>query len=199
MPEQKEAPVGEVYLREARLSFPHLAEKHKATEDADPKYSASFLIDPSTKEGKRTIRACEEAISEAKQKAFGKEVRLKPERLHFMDGDECVSASTGEVIPGYEGMMVAKASNKGAVPLYGRDKRLVEGDDINSFFYGGAYVQAFVRFYGTRKGGSPGVFASLEGVRFLAHGERFGAAPISADKFEDLPEDEDEDEDETFL
>lgn len=187
----------EVYLKNVRLSFPHLLEKHKATEDAKPKYSAEFLIDPNTKIGKENIKKVEAAYAEAEMKAFKKKgLRYKPDRCHYKDGDDCVGQASGEVYDGYAGMKVVKASSDTMPSLLSRARKPISPD--NSPFYGGCYVEAIVRFYGTSKGGAPGLFATLEAVRFWDDGEHFGSAPVGADAF-DADDDEGEDDDEGML
>lgn len=186
---------GQVYLKEVRLSYPHLIEKQKANEDAEPKYSCAFIIDPSTKDGKRNIKLIEKALDEACMKEWKKpfsKMRFKEDRCCYFSGDD-VFDSDGNPKIGYEGMMIIKASNKNRVDLRHRDKSVVEPDD--SPFFGGCYGEAIIRLYGTPKGGSNGLFASLELVRYVRKGEAFGAGPVDDSILDDLDDDEDEDED----
>lgn len=195
-----EKQIGEVYLKGVRLSFPHLTEKHKATEDSKLKFGSTFLIDPETKLGKQNIKNIEAAIEAAKEKAFkGQKVRFKEGRICYRDGDDCVSGTSGEVYDGYEGMKVVSASAEQMPTLLHRNKKRV--DPENSPFYGGCFVEAIVRFYGTSKGGGPGIFATLEAVRFWEDGDHFGSAPVSADAFDDDDDDgfEDDDADDDML
>lgn len=179
-----------VYLKNVRLSYPHLFERHKANETAEPKFSATFLIDPTTKEGKANIKKIEAAIEAAEQQAFKKTgLRYKDDRKHFMDGNDCLTR-TGEIKPGYEDMMVVKASNKDPFPIRNRDKKLT--DPNKSPYYGGCYVEVFVSCYGTTKGGSPGLFFSLDAIRFFKDGERFGREEIGEDAFDDYEDDDEE-------
>lgn len=186
-----------VYLKGVRLSYPHLHERHKASEDAQPKFSATFLIDPSTKEGKMNIRKLEAAVKAAELQAFKKSgLKYKSDRNHFMDGNECLDKA-GEIKVGYEDMMVVKASNKDPIKLIHRNKKPVEADKTP--FYAGCIVEGFVNAYGTTKGGSNGLFFTMDAVRFWEDGERIGRGEISDDAFDDDDEDEgygqDEDED----
>ncbi len=187
----------EVYLKNVRLSYPHLTEKQKATEDATPKYSAAFLIDPSTKVGRQNIKRIKAAMAAAEEQAFKKTgLRYKDDRICFKDGNECYNQN-GDVKDGYEDMMVLRASNPNPITLLHRNKKTVDPD--NSPFYGGCYVEAIVRLYGTKKGGAPGLFASLEAVRFWEDGEHFGSPPVGADAFDDDDEEDDFDEDDDLL
>ena len=189
MAEKKKDP-RRVYLKNVRLSYPHLHERQKANEDADPKFSASFLIDPSTKEGRLNIKKIEAAIEEARKAAGIKDtVKIKDDRMCFLDGDENTDEE-GNIKAGYEDMKFIKAANKDPVRLLTRKKGEVEAD--NSPFYGGCYVEAMLGLYATKKGGSWGIFASLDGVRFWDDGESFGKSAINDDEWDD---DEDDDDD----
>lgn len=183
-----------IRLTNVRLSYPHLWKRQKANEEAEPKFSAAFLIDPSTPEGKKNVARIEKAIAAAKEQKWGKaDKKIKADRLCFFDGNDVVDEDDN-VKKGYEDMMVIKASNKSQFLRLNRDKTHADEDDDP--FYGGCYVDAILNAYGTDAGGPPGVFASLDGIRFRKDGERFGAAPIDEDEFEDLDDDEFEDDDE---
>ena len=97
------------------------------------------------------------------------------------------------VYDGYAGMMVLKASSDNMPTLLSRQKRPI--DIKNSPFYGGCFVQGIARIYGTVKGGAPGLFATLEAVRFWDDGESFGAARVGADAFDGDDDEDDGDAD----
>jgi len=185
----------QVYLKSVRLSYPHLTEKQKANEDAKPKYSAAFIIDPTTKAGKANVKKIKAAIAAAEEKKWKKTgFKYKEGRCCFFDGNDAVD-DEGNVKVGYEDMQIIKASNERPVDLRHRNKTRVDFDD--SPFYGGCYVEAILRLYGTENGGSKGLFASLELVRFVENGEPFGAPPVDdsiLDDLDDLDEDEGEDD-----
>ncbi|AIT13311.1 hypothetical protein DSS3P1_76 [Ruegeria phage DSS3-P1] len=179
-----------VYLKNVRLSYPHLHERQKANEDAPPKFSAAFLIDPSTKSGKENLAQIKAAVEAARKEGKVPEgVKFKADRLCYFKGDDNTD-DEGNVKAGYEGMMCIKASNKDPVRLLTRKKG--EVDPEKSPFYGGCYVEAMLGLYATKKGGSWGIFASLDGVRFWDDGEPFGKESVSDDEWDD---DEDDDED----
>lgn len=182
-----------VYLKGVRLSYPHLWVRQKANPEAEPKFSASFLIDPSTKQGKKNIAAIERAITAAKEKKWGKpDKKIKPDRLCFIDGNDVVD-DEDNVKKGYEDMMVIKASNKDVFRRLHRNKKEAEKDDDP--FYAGCYVECILNLYGTDNGNVPGVFASLDGIRFEKDGERFGSEGVTDDDFDDYEDDDDEDDD----
>lgn len=189
MTEKKKDP-RRVYLKNVRLSYPHLHERQKANEDADPKFSASFIIDPETPEGKKALKDIKAAVMEARKAAgVPEKVKFKADRLCYFRGDDATD-DEGNVRDGYEGMIIIKAANKDPFRLLTRKKK--EVDPEKSPFYGGCIVEGMIGLYCTKKGGSWGAFASLDGVRFWDDGEPFGKPPISDDEWDD---DEDEDED----
>lgn len=185
---------GQVKLIDVRGSFLRLFEPSKSTEEGRETYKANFLIDPSTPNGRKTAKACEEALAEIKRltwKEKADKVKIKEDRICYRDGESFVGAESGEIYDGYEGMMVVVSANQSRPTVIGRNReQLVEKDGV---IYSGCYVNAIVRFYAVTdqaKGGN-GVFASLEGVQFVRKGEAFGNAPISADEFDDLGDDDD--------
>lgn len=188
--------LGEVVLKDVRLSFPHIWKKQAATEDATPKFSAAFLMDPSTPAGKKNVKSCEKAIADVMKEKWKKEVRLKPGREGMQDGDEQISDNTGEVYDGYEGMMVVSAKNGNRIPIVDADKTTLAEEDGKP--YAGCYVNAVIRFFAVddAKKGGKGIFASLEAIQFKRDGEAFGAAPVDVDDyFDEEGFDDDEDGD----
>jgi hypothetical protein len=195
----KETDPRQVYLKEVRFSYPHLIEKQKANEEAEPKYSCAFIIDPGTKMGRRNIKLIEAALDEACMAEFKKpfdKMKFKDDRVCYFSGDD-VFDSNGDPKAGYEGMMIVKASNKNRVDLRNRNKSAVDPDE--SPFYGGCFGEAILRFYGTKKGGSPGLFASLELCRWTGHGEAFGSPPVDDSILDDLDDEDDEDDEDDLL
>lgn len=195
---KRELKLGEVVLMNVRLSFPHLFEPTSAVADGPKKYRADFLMDPTTKIGKRNIAACEKAKAAVEKETFGKDgQKYKDGRCMLKDGNDCENSS-GEIYQGYEDMMVVSASNGTRIPIVDADKTPLAKDDGKP--YGGCYVNAVVRFYGMKdpdKGGK-GLFASLETVQFYKDGEAFGAEPADPDDyFDDVSDFEDEADDDS--
>lgn len=200
MATKPEKRLGEVYLRDVRLSFPHLFKKSASVEGGKEKYRASFLIDPSTKEGKKVIAAIEKAKEAVEAEVFGKTPTYKDDRCCFVEGETQISNNTGDPYDGYEGMMVLKASTDNRPTLLDRRKQPVTEED--GVLYAGCHVDGIVRLWGTKKKeqGGIGLFASLEGVMFRRDGEAFGATPVGADAFDDVEDfDDDEDSDDDML
>lgn len=188
----------EVILKDVRLSFPKLFTPEQSTPDSKPKFSAAFLMDPTTEQGKDNLRRILTAVKHACEDEWDDSERykkIKADRVCFGDGNEQTSQQTGEVYDGYKDMKFVKASapeNRRPV-LVDRSRRPVSEQD--QVFYGGCYCNAVIRVYtitDKNKGGN-GVFASLEAVQFSRDGDPFGAGPVNAeDVFENLADGEDD-------
>lgn len=182
----------EVKLTNVRLSFAHIftAQPGKKQEDGSigkPKFNCAFLIPKNTKEGKKHIEAMKEAMRQARDAKWGaKPPKLKAEKLCLRDGDQ-------EDYDGYEGMMYVSASNTRRPTVIDRDRSPLTEEDGKP--YSGCYVNAIVRIWCQDNEFGKRINASLEGVQFVKDGEAFGAAPLDADSFDDLGEDEDDDGD----
>lgn len=196
MSERKDVAV----LKDVRLSFPKLFKAVKSTETSPPKFSAAFLIDPDTKQGKANIKAIEAAIDHVKTSTWGDKAdkiynNIEWDRKPLRDGNKATN-SEGDAYAGYEDMMFVQASSpeKRRPTVLNRNKApLVDEDGV---IYGGCYVDAVVSVYSVTdkdKGGN-GVFASIEIVRFRRDGEAFGSGPLDADDYLDDLEDDEDDE-----
>lgn len=199
--EEKQQSVGEVVLKNVRLSFAHLDEAEASVANGPKKYSASFIIDPETEDGKATLLDARRAFSAAcKAEKKWPEDKLKKiveaideDRKALREGNK-ITNDEGDTPAEYEDKWVVKATRpeKQKRPsVFNRRKEAVEpGDD--QWPYSGCYVDAVVRFYTITdkdKGGN-GVFCGLEAVRFRADGEAFGNSKrVSADAFDDLDDD----------
>ncbi|QGH44981.1 hypothetical protein [Bacteriophage Phobos] len=198
MAEAKKKRLGTIALKLVRLSFPKLFTPESSTEDGPKKYSAGFLIDPSTPEGKANIKALEAERDRIATELWGDKAdkilaKLDADRSLLRDGDDATNQE-GDVYDGYEDMMYITASNKRKPQTLDRDKTPV--DDEDDILYGGCYVDAIVSVWGTTKKelGGNGIFATLELVRKRREGDRFGAAPVDVDDYLDDLDDEDEED-----
>lgn len=179
--------LGRVRITNARLSYPALF-KPKAfgkNKEGDKKYQASFIIDPSTREGKILCERIEDAIEDVKHAKWGKKPPKLKGKICFLEGD----GDDGEE---FDGMMVLRSNNIKRPKVFDRSKLEVEeGDDEAP--YGGCYVDGIVTIWAQDNEFGQRINGSLEAVRFRKHGEAFGAAPVSADEFDDLDDDDDDD------
>lgn len=187
MTEKKEI-VGEVLLRNVRLSFPALHEPSEMEgEDGTIRrfYKANFLI-PKDGDEFKNVAAIKKASNEAKAKKWGSNEKewpkLKPDRICLRDGDL-------ENWDGYAGMLYLSANSpvdrKPQVLTNRKDKdkkwiRALPGMDRNP--YAGCYVNALVRLWVQDNKQGKRLNASVEVVQFLRDGDAFGAAPVNADE-----------------
>lgn len=184
-----------ITLENVRLSFPTLVTAKATIDNGPKKFSANFIIDPTTSQGKSNIAKIEKAIAAAEMDEFGKmgivEKLRDPKRKVYRPGEDFVNTD-GEIYNGYEGMM-GLSTKAGKRPLLlDRKKQPVDVDDIEDVFQGGYRVDAIVNLYCTskEKQGGRGLFASVNAIRFREEDETFGGAKASADDFEDIDEDD---------
>jgi hypothetical protein len=168
-----------VTLKDVRLSYPHIFNK-QTYEANEPSFSASFIVDPSTKVGKANKAAMDAAIKAVIAAGFPDKAPKEDKRC-WVEGDEDK--------PEQIGMFVAKASNKKRFPILARDGKtpLTEEDGKP---YGGCYVNVVIDVYPNTK--YKRISASLMGIQFLRDGEAFGAPPLPDDAFEDMGDEEDD-------
>ena len=188
---------GEVQLNRVRLSFPTLKNKKASVKDGKEKFSANFIIDPSTPDGQRNIEKCRKAIQEAEMETFKKTGVVKtiedPKRVVFRPGNKFRNQE-GEVYEGYEGMIGISCNSPDRPKLWDRHVTPVEVEDIEDVFQGGYWCDAVLKFYcvaGADKGGR-GLFCAVNGIRSHQRGQVFSTGGrVTADMFDALPEDDD--------
>lgn len=190
-----ETPIGEVILKNVRLSFFHGFKPAPVKTNSDGttrggNFQASFLMERGTPDGDRNIKKIQKAAALVKEDKWGKkQPKLKPNQVCLRNGDL-------EDYEGYEGCNFVSTNRRvedGPPQIVGRDREAVEPGDKQAP-YSGCYVNAVVRVWAQDNDHGKRINASLEAVQFLRHGEAFsGAAPVDPnEKFEDLSDDEDD-------
>lgn len=184
-----------VMLRNVRLSYEHIFTPSALDETSTPKYSASLIIPKDHPDAPAIKRALTEAGAEKFPQAF---VAGKPWPVGFTcalkDGDKDV-ANDGQILgeknPEYAGCYILKAASTSRPGVFNRNKAaIVEADGI---IYSGCYVNVSVAFAGYEFGKvKKGVTCYLNGVQFVADGERFGSNV--ADDFDQLDGGADDDD-----
>jgi hypothetical protein len=205
MAEKKKVDIGEVKLKNVRLSFAHLFQPQEGKVDdetgvkGEDKYNCSFLINKSSPEGKALIAAIKAAAEKVKKAKWGDNIpKLKPEKVCLRDGDL-------EEYDGYEGTAYVSASNSKPPVLIDRKKdkdgKWIKLTGSEGLLYSGCYVNGIVRLWAQDNKHGKRINASLEAVQFLTHGDAFGAKPIDADEAfddDDASDDDDADLDEEY-
>jgi hypothetical protein len=205
----------EVKLKNVRLSFDNLFEPQEQVNDAGVKsysYNCVFLLDKVTDAAQ--IKLIQDAMVQTRDLTWpGQKKSIAADKRCLRDG-EPADPDSGERAPlydGYAGKMYLSAKrpvkakdSPNPVSLIGPRKTAVNSEgkpcfprlaEKDGLLYGGCFVNAVVRVYGysgTSKGYPDRINCSLEAVQFKAHGERFGAKPIDAEKAFDEEEGEDD-------
>jgi hypothetical protein len=173
----------QIKLVNVRLSFPDIWKAKAVQEGAEPKYGAHFLLD---KEGDaQQIKDLKQAIWVAAKEKFGEKTKelISKGKLHL-----CLHEGSEKDYDGYteKNMFVSASSSKRPL-IVDRDRSPLAEDDRRP--YGGCYVNAVIRIWVQDNQFGKRVNAELLGVQFAKDGEAFGAAPLSEDAFDVLPDD----------
>lgn len=169
-----------IHLNNVRLSFPELFTPKAFQEGQDKKYQASFLIDPETPEGKKTIKVLK---AEIERTATDKWKGKAPKNVQFLGEKCCAKDGDQKEYDGYAGMVAVASSNKRPPLVVDRDKTILKEEDGKP--YAGCFVNATITLWAQDNQFGKRVNANLRGVQFFADGEAFGAAgPDVEDEFD---------------
>ena len=177
-----------VMLRNVRLSYEHIFTASSFDDSQEPKYSATFIIPKDHAD----LAALKKAMFEAGQEAFPSDFSggawPRGFTCSLKDADKDID-SNGELLseknPEYKGCYVLEANSTRRPLAIDRKKAAVTEED--GVIYSGCFVNASLGAAGYTFGKvKKGVKCYLNGVQFVADGERFGADAIS--DFDDLDE-----------
>lgn len=175
-----------IRLNNVRLSFPKLFTPVAFEVGGTKKFEATFLLDTSDAKHAAKIKEVKSAAAALMKESYGADFKASALKgLCFGSGDSKTKAD-GSVVDGYEGMfyLVAKNTVRPAVANR-KGEPVAEGDEQTP--YGGCYVNATVTLWAQNNKWGKRINANLRGVQFVADGEAFGTAPMSADsEFEAL-------------
>lgn len=193
-----ETPIGEVLLKNVRLSFADIYKPAKERKDPKTgeiiagKFKCNGLMEKDTPDTNANMKKLKKASEEVKKAKWGDKIpKLKANQVCLRDGEE-------EDWEGYEGCWYISASNQTQPVLITRRKDR-DGKWIPAKpgeLYSGCYVNLLVRLwaqdhpeYGKR------LNASLEAVQFVKDGDPFsGGGPIDPnEKFAEIEADDGED------
>lgn len=184
-----------VILRNVRLSYEHIFTPTKFDDNQDTaKYSATLII-PKDHQDVGTIKR---ALYEAGQESFpsdfvGKTGWPKGYTCGLKDADKDTD-STGELLaeknPAYKNSYIIEANSVNRPLVINRNKAAITEQD--GIIYSGCYVNVSLGISGYTYGKvKKGVKAYLNGVQFVADGERFGSDAMS--DFDELDGADDDD------
>ena len=168
-------------LTNVRLAFPALFEAKTVNGEGEPRFSASFLLDPKHADV-ATLRQAIEAVGREKWGAKWPNVKKELEtkdRTCLHDGDAKADYA------GFPGMLYVSAGNRTRPGLFDRDKTpLVQADGRP---YAGCYVNASIELWAQDNNYGKRINASLRGVQFLRDGDAFaGGGAASEDEFDEI-------------
>lgn len=191
-----------IKLKGSRLSFSKsLFTASRFKEGSPLKFSCSFLIDPSSKQGQAQIKTILKEATGVMEAKFGKGKVPKGAEFCFgySDGDDFEVAgntyhSTVREYDGYEGLFYISSSNSTRPTVVDRDRSPLAEEDNKP--YAGCQVNGTITLWAQNNEGGKRVNANLRGVQFDKDGEAFGVKPVEADdEFDDIEGVEEEGED----
>jgi len=176
----------QVKLKKVRISFPDLYKAKSfliAGKPTEPKYGATFLIEPGSDNFKAIQAAIKEAAKEKwKDKAGSiiEGIKDNPNKFCFRNG------KTKPDWEGYQGMWFISAKNKNAPTVFDRDGKTPLPESSGKI-YSGCYVSAIIEIFAYDTGGN-GISAELNGVMYHSDGDNLGGGGrrAKADEFGDL-------------
>lgn len=175
-----------IKLRNVRLSYEHIFTPTKFDEKSDPKFSATFIVPKDHADLPALRKALYEEGAGQYPQAFKGNAWPTGYTCALKDADKEVD-SMGQVLseknPAYKGCYIVEANSARRPVTVDRKRAAVtEADGV---IYSGCYVNASLGVapyeYGKLK---KGVKCYLNGVQFVADGERFGTD--ATDDFDDL-------------
>ncbi len=182
-----------IILKNVRLSFPDLHKPGKPLNDGDtPKYGAQFIFDSDS----AAAKDAKDALTAAAKECFGENWAaivgaMEKSKKCLRKGDDNLTKD-GAVRDGYAGKLYLVARNK-AKPLLIGGRKDASGNfpvltEESGKPYGGCYVNVKVDVKAMKaKDRIPNqIYASLLTVQFVSDGEAFGAAPGTAEGFDDV-------------
>ncbi len=182
-----------VILKNVRLSYPDLWKPGKPMNDGDtPKYGAQFIFDKDSE----AAAAAKAALTQAAQETFGANWQaivgaMEKSKKCVRNGNDNLTKE-GSIRDGYADKLYLVARNKSKPlvigPRRGPDGQFPVLTEDGGKPYGGCYVNVKVDIKAMKaKDRIPNqIYATLLTVQFVSDGEAFGAAPGTAEGFDDV-------------
>lgn len=165
-----------VFIRNARLSFPALAEPRETMKgNGDLKYQATFIMDKDNPCVEQ-IRAATARLAQTEFKDRAKQVLANTDKLPLKDGDR-------RTISGYEGKVYVSAKSNYPPDLIDANPRhkITDQKEIADKFQAGFRVNGYIDLFPYEFSGMRGISASLVSVQFAAYDETFSGAAKPAE------------------
>ena len=170
-----------IKLANVRLSYAKLFTARSFEEGQDPRFEASFLLDPSNPAHAEKINEIKRAAKSLMIEAYGADFSPRDLRgVCFGSGDK-----KAKVPEGYKGMFYVTTANKTRPRIVNRaGDPVAEGDAQTP--YSGSYVHGTLTLWAQNNRYGKRINGNLRGVQFVSDGEAFGMAPVGDDEFEAL-------------
>ena len=186
-----------IKLQNVRLSFPRLFVPRAFNPGQDPRYEASFLLDPSDKNHAATIKEIEAVADEIAKEMWPKKIPAALARCYGLANEDAKKSE----YDGYEDMFfISTSATQNTPPLIvdaGRNPLIIENGVEPKIPYAGCYVTASITLWTQDNQFGKRINANLRAVQFKKDGEAFsGVKPVDID---DELDDFDEDDDDSFL
>jgi hypothetical protein len=179
-----------VKLTNVRLAFPQLFEAKSFQGEGAEMYSASFLIDPSTKEGKAQVEEIEKELLRVAKNKWGAKADAILKSMKSADKTCLHDGDLKSEYDGFEGMVYVSCRSKTRPLVVDRDRSVLTEKDGRP--YGGCVVNTSIELWPMDNNFGKRINASLRGVQFVKDGEAFaGGAPASEDEFDSIEDGED--------
>lgn len=170
-----------VKIENVRLAFPRLFTAERVNGQGEPKYSATFLLDPKHP----ALGEIREAISSVANEKWGAKA---PEFLRKLESELKICLKNGESkeeLDGFKGNYYISAINAKRPYVVNRDKTPLTPDD--GVLYAGCYVNAVVDIWAMHNQFGKRICCSLLGVQFLRDGDAFSGSSVADDSdFDDI-------------
>lgn len=188
-----------IQLKKVRLSFPRLFKPRSFRKEQEPRYEATFLLDPSDERHAVIIAEIEEVGDGIAAEQWPKKIPAAVVRCYGLAGDEKPPLE----YDGYDDMFfmrtAAKVNTKPRIIDRSRlDLEIDASGSEPAIPYAGCMVNAVITLWTMDNEFGKRINANLRIVQFWADGDRFGVAPPNVDEELDILDDDDDDGD-SFL
>lgn len=184
-----------IKLSNVRLSFPRLFKPRAFNPGQDPRFEATFLLDPSDKDHAAIIAQIEEVADGIAAEMWPKKIPAGLARCYGLAEDDAKKAE----YDGYEGMFyISTSATTNTPPLIvdqGRNLLAIENGVEPKIPYAGCYVTGSITLWTQDNQFGKRINANLRAVQFKKDGEAFsGVKPVDIDdELDTLDDDEDDD------
>lgn len=194
----------QVFINNARLSFPDLFRAKAFEEGSTPKFGCDLIVVPETQvlavtaDGTKKKTTMDKVLAAVAKEAWGDKggkmlASLESKQKCLRDGDTRTN-NDGDTYEGYEGCEYITAKNTRKPTVVDRDRTPLTEEDPRP--YSGCFVNAKIDVYPNTKAKTRGIFAALMGVQFAKDGDALGGGGVaSAEDFDELDDDFDDSDD----